>query len=72
MTFSNVLLRHYRIVKIEEEHYDMPNYSCNANNGDENVRNSNIYDFIPDSGNCSEQTLPASTAQLKKTITLRP
>ena len=41
-------------MKVEEEHYDMPNYSRNANNDDENVRNSNIYEFIPDSGNCSE------------------
>jgi len=31
----------------------MPAYSCNANNDEGNIRNSNIYDFIPDSGNCS-------------------
>jgi hypothetical protein len=50
-------LKKRRTAKIEEQ-YDMPNFnnqSCSANNDDENVRNENFYDFIPEPNNCSSR-----------------
>jgi len=78
-SLSNVFWRHYRIAKSEEQ-YDLPNYSCNANNDDENVRNSNFYEIIPDSslgfdrdsGHCSTRDSANAECSEKENDYLTP